>query len=96
MDMNNEDLSDEEKGNLEFFSHPRSLEAYNSYGLRTSEEKAISKYFQGGFRILDVGCGEGRTTVCLKEKGFDVVGIDIVPKMIELAQKSFQILILGL
>jgi SAM-dependent methyltransferase len=38
-----------------------------------------------GERILDVGCGPGRHSLELARRGFDVVGIDISPRFIELA-----------
>jgi len=30
-------------------------------------------------RVIDVGCGAGRHSLCLQEKGLDVLGIDISP-----------------
>ncbi len=41
-------------------------------------------------RVLDVGCGLGKVTVYLAEKGLDVMGIDISPRLVELAQKKAQ------
>ncbi len=38
-------------------------------------------------RILDVGCGTGRVAIPLAMQGFDVVGIDISPRYIEIATK---------
>ncbi len=39
-------------------------------------------------RVLDVGCGLGIVTVYLAKKGMDVTGIDISPRLIELAVKK--------
>lgn len=40
-----------------------------------------------GKRALDLGIGTGLFTLLLKEKGFDVVGVDISEKMMEVARK---------
>ncbi|MDF0490965.1 class I SAM-dependent methyltransferase [Sphingomonas sp. H39-1-10] len=39
-------------------------------------------------RILDMGCGGGWTSVFLARRGFEVVGQDIAPDMIELAREN--------
>lgn len=39
-----------------------------------------------GDRILDVGCGTGRTTFPLIDLGYDVTGIDVSPDLINVAQ----------
>ena len=39
-----------------------------------------------GARILDAGCGFGRTVGVLQEMGFDAVGVDISPAVIEEAR----------
>lgn len=56
-------------------------------GFWESEEKLIKQYFAKGSSVLDVGCGSGRTTIPLYEIGYKVVGLDITPKMIEIAKK---------
>ena len=38
-------------------------------------------------RVLDVGCGAGRHSLYLQNKGFDVLGIDISPLAIEVCRK---------
>ncbi|MCW3981626.1 MAG: class I SAM-dependent methyltransferase [Candidatus Bathyarchaeota archaeon] len=37
-------------------------------------------------RILDVGCGAGRHSLYLQEKGFDVLGIDISPLAVKICK----------
>ena len=41
----------------------------------------------GLYRILDLGCGNGRHTVFLKKAGFDVWGLDNAPVGIQLAKE---------
>lgn len=40
-----------------------------------------------GQRVLDVGCGEGSNSVLLARAGAQVEGVDLSPKLIELAHK---------
>ena len=39
-------------------------------------------------RAIEIGCGEGRVTRDLKERGHDVVGVDVAPTMVRLAREA--------
>jgi ubiquinone/menaquinone biosynthesis C-methylase UbiE len=63
------------------------VEAFDKPGYRKNEEEVISKYFSGS--ILDLGCGTGRSTKLIHDKGFRVLGADYSVAMIERAKKIF-------
>jgi len=41
-----------------------------------------------GRRTIDIGCGEGRLTRCLKELGHNIIGVDASPSLIAAARAS--------
>ncbi|MDR0605508.1 MAG: class I SAM-dependent methyltransferase [Bacteroidales bacterium] len=56
-------------------------------GLLKSEGIIIKKYIKYQDKILDLGCGAGRTTIGLYHHGFkNIIGVDISEKMIERAR----------
>lgn len=70
--------------NNQYFSDH--LDEYKVSYLRTDEKYLIDKYFKG--KVLVLGCGAGRTLQGIKNKGFEVVGIDLNEKMVEEAKKT--------
>lgn len=70
----------------EHYSNPHIIESYMTVGLWPSEEKMIDSFFRPGTSVLDIGCGAGRTSIALVEKGYEVTGIDLLPGMIEAAE----------
>lgn len=75
---------------LHEFSNKKVQEAYREMtkkGLWKSEKIIFGKYFKKGTKILDIGCGSGRTTFPLAKMGYKVIGIDLTPAMIQTAKK---------
>lgn len=71
------------------YSNEKVIKKYSKIGLWKSENYLINSYFMLGInkvinnvRILDIGCGCGRTTIPIKMKGYDVIGVDLSSDMI--------------
>ena len=78
---------------IESFADQKILEQYSQdaaeIGLWEVEKLLIEKYFPREGKILDIGCGAGRTTFGLAKLGYeDIIGIDITPGMIEKAKNN--------
>jgi SAM-dependent methyltransferase len=43
---------------------------------------------EGGERVLDLACGIGRHSLELRRRGFEVVGVDISPDLLEMAERE--------
>jgi SAM-dependent methyltransferase len=57
---------------------------FSGYGDWHSIEQKAMRLVKG--RVLDVGCGAGRHSLYLQEKGFDVLGIDVSPLAIKVCK----------
>lgn len=57
---------------------------FSSYDEWASYEKKALEYVKG--RVLDVGCGAGRHSLYLQDKGYDILGIDVSPLAIKICK----------
>ena len=65
----------------------RYSEAVDNVGLWNSEKIIFEKYISKNAKILDIGCGAGRTTINLYKNGYkDIIGLDLSSKLIEYAK----------
>ena len=57
-----------------------------TYGTRQEVEFLVAELgLEPGMRVLDVGCGPGRHSYALAERGIEVVGVDVSEAFVELA-----------
>jgi ubiquinone/menaquinone biosynthesis C-methylase UbiE len=63
------------------------LEWTGTYHLVHREVPHVLRRHVTGRRALDFGCGTGRSTRLFRSYGFDVIGVDIAPSMIEGARR---------
>jgi len=56
-------------------------------GMRERYDLALELCGTGDRTVLDIGCGAGRFTIPLAEKGMKVTGIDYSPEMIRMANQ---------
>lgn len=66
--------------------------AYERYSFTKGTEQEVAALIEmldlsPGQRVLDVGCGTGRHSRALAGLGFEVVGVDISPRFVELANE---------
>jgi len=63
--------------------------ARNRQGHEPKEELAkFFKLLKPGARILDVGCAAGRDTRYIKDHDFEVVGVDLSQKLLDIGKKT--------
>lgn len=76
------------KENVDMYGTEGSVKHYeNLKNMMDSEISLIKKYFKG--KILDLGCGVGRTTKYIHDSGFNVIGVEIVGDMVKRAKEIY-------
>ena len=64
-------------------------EQYDEFNTQISNEEELREFIsmvKSAAYVLDAGCGTGRVARFLVDSGFQVTGIDISPKMLDLAK----------
>lgn len=77
---------------LAYYRDEDVVEQYAGYahdGLQPAERRVVDDYFTDrDARVLDLGCGTGRTTAPLADLGYDVVGVDLMESLVERAREA--------
>jgi len=78
---------------IEFFDRHAEKDEYNVF-TDAASRKLVETLVQlsglkVGARVADLGCGSGAFTSLLHEYGYDVVGLDISPKLLQLARAKY-------
>ena len=73
------------------YEDPSVVARYTTVGLWPAEEILILEYVPDDARVLDLGCGAGRTTVALAELGIRVLGVDISSAMVSIAHRQTEL-----
>ncbi|MBE3098335.1 MAG: class I SAM-dependent methyltransferase [Planctomycetes bacterium] len=61
---------------------------YASRPLLTYDLQVLQRGFAEPGRFLDLGCGTGRALIALGRRGFEVTGIDLSPRMLQIARRK--------
>ena len=73
-------------------SYDNNAEAYANHRLGEESGPQLQTFFQAlkpASKVLDVGCAAGRDTNTIKKAGFQVVGVDLSQKLLDIAKKTY-------
>ena len=82
-----EALSGPMKVNRDSYDSRKAVSIYSKHWDTEVENMTFGEQFRVPDYILDLGCGAGRTFRWFGERGFQSVGVDMAPKMVEAARR---------
>lgn len=82
-------MTDISAANVATYATAWSVAEYSrSQDLTPWEARLVAAHFPAApARVLDLGCGAGRTTIALRRLGYRVIGIDLAPALLEAARR---------
>lgn len=83
INVTKETIVKQEEVNRATYSTPKALSIYSKLYIWPYETALFDKYLKPGMRVLDLGCGTGRSTKYIAERGVAVTGVDMVASFIE-------------
>ena len=83
----------DKRNEVAFFDAHAAADDYNVFS-ETANARLIDHFvrltgLKAGARVIDLGCGSGIFTHLLAGRGYEVSGLDISPKLLELARRKY-------
>jgi len=83
----------DKRNEIAFFDAHAAADDYNVFS-ESANERLIDSFARltglaAGARVVDLGCGSGIFTHLLSRRGYDASGLDISPKLLELARRKY-------
>ena len=72
----------------ESYEDPQVVADYRKVGLWPAEKALVERFVAPGARLLDLGCGAGRTSIPLAQMGYEVLGGDVSRAMVNAARRQ--------
>ena len=63
-------------------------QTFAAYQLLQYDHQVLLGWFDKLGRLIDLGCGTGRTLVEFGRRGFDVTGVDLAPRMLQISREK--------
>ncbi len=70
--------------------YDRGIEILSLGQSKTVQRDIVDNYINRGDRVLEIGCGTGTLAISCAEKGAYVVGIDVSPQMLAIANRKLR------